>query len=104
MVINRLTDGRLASIFAMQKLEMTLTHALCGPTLLPPVSSTMSGIPPFHSLLEELEVTAMTISLACEGSVHAEDGHPLPSLADITVGWVRHIPLSTLVAYREKVS
>jgi hypothetical protein len=64
----------------------------------------MSGIPSFHSLLEEVEVTAMTISLAREGSAHVEDGHPLPSPVNVTIGWVRHIPLSTLVAYREKVS
>ena len=38
-----------------------------------------------------------------EGSIHVDDGHPQSPL-DPVVGWVRHIPLPTLVAYREKAS
>ena len=49
-------------------------------------------------------MAVMTLSPACEGSIHAEEGHTSPSLLDPSMGWVRNIPLPTLVAYREKVS
>ena len=46
----------------------------------------------------------MMVLPAREASTHVEDDHPSPRLLDPAVGWVRNIPLSTLVAYREKVS
>jgi len=46
----------------------------------------------------------MMVLPACEASTRAEDDHPSPRLLDPAVGWVRNVPLSTLVAYREKVS
>jgi len=46
----------------------------------------------------------MMVLPAREASTYVEDDHPSPRLLDPAVGWVRNIPLSTLVAYREKVS
>ena len=46
----------------------------------------------------------MMVSFACKESIYAEDGRLLLNLLNPTVGWARHIPLPTLVAYREKVS
>lgn len=109
MVINRLA-GRgfghhvLVSIFVSWVPKTAFTHALCDPTPFPPVSPAHREHLSSHLLPKELEVAAMMASLACEGPIHAEDGYPLPSLWNPAVGWVRHIPLPTLVAYREKAS
>jgi len=45
----------------------------------------------------------LMLSHVREGSIHADDGHPLPSLLNSAAGWVKNIPLPTLIAYREKV-
>lgn len=112
MIVDRLSgddigDHELAGIFVLWELETTLTHL----PLRPP--------PRFHpsllrreypssrslaSLLEEWEMAVLMVLSACEASTHAEDDHPSPRLLNLAVGWVRNIPLPTLVAYREKVS
>lgn len=105
MVINRLPVGGfghrvLVSIFVSRVPKTAFIHTLCDPTPFPPVSPTHREHLSSHLLPKELEVAVM---MACEGPIHAEDGYPLPSLWNPAVGWVRHIPLPTLVAYREKV-
>jgi len=49
-------------------------------------------------------MAVMMLSSRHEGSNRAEDGHPPASLMGPAVGWVRNIPLPTLVVYREKAS
>jgi hypothetical protein len=104
---SEIMNHELVGIIVLWELEVTLIYL----SLRPPPLFHLSLLrweypssPSSASLFQEREMAVMMVSPAHESSTHVEDDHPSPRLLDPAVGWVRNIPLPTLVAYREKVS